>query len=120
MSHTLEPPDGWLVPPVWLAEHALTEEESEALKARWLEVVKRGAPPVLLTPERFRWWDWPFVQWWWWRQYKRADRAAFRRECAAIRWRAAWRTGERSRTVGEVTNARPATTRSEKTAKGTR
>jgi hypothetical protein len=37
-----------------------------------------------------RWWEWPVVQWWWYRQYKRADRRAFRRECDQIRWRAAW------------------------------
>jgi hypothetical protein len=37
-----------------------------------------------------RWWEWPIVQWWWYRQYKRADRRAFRHECDEIRWRAAW------------------------------
>lgn len=40
---------------------------------------------------RFRWWEWRIVQWWWYRQYKRADRRAFRRECELIRRRAVWR-----------------------------
>lgn len=34
-----------------------------------------------------RWWDWPLVQWWWYRQYRRRDRKAFRRECDEIRAR---------------------------------
>lgn len=32
--------------------------------------------------------NWRIVCWWWYRQYKRADRKAFRAECAAIRLRA--------------------------------
>jgi hypothetical protein len=35
---------------------------------------------------RIAWWEWPVVQCWYWRRYKRADRKAFARECAAIRW----------------------------------
>lgn len=26
------------------------------------------------------WWEWRITQWWWYRQYKRADRKAFKRE----------------------------------------
>lgn len=36
-----------------------------------------------------RWWEWPLVQSWWYRQYKRADRRAFERECEEIQARAA-------------------------------
>jgi hypothetical protein len=39
------------------------------------------------------WRNWRIVQWWYYRQYKRSDREAFRRECAQIRWRAVWRDG---------------------------
>ena len=42
--------------------------------------------PVMM-PE---WWNWRIAQWWWYRQYKRADRKAFARECDLIRWRYAW------------------------------
>jgi hypothetical protein len=84
-------PDGWLVPPLWLQAHDLTPDELEEIKARFLAAVERGDPPKVLREPRFRWWEWRIVQWWWYRQYKRADRQAFRRECAEIRWRAVWR-----------------------------
>lgn len=35
-----------------------------------------------------RWWEWPLVQWWWYRQYKRDNRRALQRETAEIRARA--------------------------------
>jgi hypothetical protein len=91
MSQTPGSPDGWIVPPLWLQAHDLDQEALDELKARFLEAVERGGPPVVLSEPRFRWWDWPAVQWWWYRQYKRADRRAFRRECEQIRWRGIWR-----------------------------
>lgn len=84
-------PDGWLVPPLWLQAHDLTQEDLDELKARFRAAVERGGPPIVLREPRFRWWEWPIVQWWWYRQYKRADRRAFRRECDQIRWRMVWR-----------------------------
>lgn len=45
---------------------------------RWWRRVRCAMP---------EWWEWPIVQWWWWRQYKWADRRAFRRECAEIKAR---------------------------------
>ena len=42
-----------------------------------------------MTAPGLPWW-WPVAQRWYYRQYKRADRRAFRRECDVIRWRAAW------------------------------
>lgn len=33
---------------------------------------------------RIAWWDWPVAQWYWHRQYKRADRRAFAAEMAAL------------------------------------
>jgi hypothetical protein len=51
--------------------------------------------PLILAPRRFRWREWPIVQWWWWRQYKHADRKAFRRECDRIaQQHAATQTGD--------------------------
>ena len=92
------PPDGWLIPPLWLQAHGLTPEDIEELKARWLAAVERGGPPVILSPDppRWRrWWEWRIVPWWGYRQYKRADRKAFRRECEQIRWRGIWRPNDR-------------------------
>jgi hypothetical protein len=94
-ADTPDPPDGWLVPPVWLETNSLTPEEFDALKARYLAACH--GPVVVLPPDPplwRRWWEWPAVQWWWYRQYKRADRRAFKRECRDIRWREAWK-GER-------------------------
>jgi hypothetical protein len=34
------------------------------------------------------WWEWPIAQWWWYRQYKRADRKAYAKECQDIHDRA--------------------------------
>jgi len=95
MSQTPDSPDGWLVPPLWLEENGLTREDVDELTARFLAAVERGGLPVALpSRERFRWWEWPAVQWWWYRQYKRADRRAFRRECEQIRWRGIWRPND--------------------------
>jgi hypothetical protein len=99
---TPDKPDGWLVPPLWLQAHDLTQEDLDELKARFLAAVERGDPPIVLNA-RIRWWEWrPVqwwewrpVQWWWYRQYKRADRRAFRRECDRIRWRGIWRPVDR-------------------------
>ena len=92
MSQTPDSPDGWLVPPPWMEGRDLGQEELDELKARFLAAVERGGPPIVMPPPmRFRWWEWPMVQWWWYRQYKRADRRAFRRECEQIRWRETWR-----------------------------
>jgi hypothetical protein len=41
------------------------------------------------------WWEWRIVQWYWYRQYKRADRRAFRQECQDIR--------DRAKTAGDET-----------------
>lgn len=51
---------------------------------------KRMVPTArrILRPE---WWDWRIVQAYYWRRYSRADRRAYRQECATIRWRAVWR-----------------------------
>ena len=43
----------------------------------------RAAVELWLT-----WWQWPPVQAYWYRQYKRADRKAFLAECEEIRARA--------------------------------
>jgi hypothetical protein len=84
-------PSGWLVPPLWLQAHDLSQEDLDELKARFLAAC-HGPVVVLRDPPRWRrWWDWPAVQWWWHRQYKRADRRAFKRECEQIRWRGTWR-----------------------------
>jgi len=87
-------PDGWLIPPLWLEAHDLTQDDIEELKAQFAAAVECGGPPKVLPPDppRWRrWWEWQIVQWWWYCRYKRADRRAFRRECAEIRWRAVWR-----------------------------
>jgi hypothetical protein len=44
-------------------------------------------------------WNWSIYHWWTYRQYKRADRVAFRKECANIRWHAAWVTPSQSQTL---------------------
>jgi len=71
-------------------DDGLTYDDIAAFKAR-CEAAPAHPELLILEPRRFRWWEWPIVQWWWWRQYKRADRRAFRQECAAIRWREAWK-----------------------------
>lgn len=97
MSQTQGSDDGWLVPPLWLEANGITQEELDELKVRFLAAIERGGPPVILTPCPpdpplwRRWWEWSAVQWWWYCQYKRADRRAFRRECRDISWREAWR-----------------------------
>jgi hypothetical protein len=85
---------GYLIPPLWLEENNLTQDDLDEFRAKFLAAIERGGSPVILPPDPprlIRWWEWPAVQWWWYRQYKRADRRAFRRECAVIRWRSAWR-----------------------------
>jgi hypothetical protein len=93
MSQTPGVPDGFLVPPLWLQENDLTQDDLDKLKVWFLAAVEHGGPPRMLgeRPARFRWWEWRPVQWWWYRQYKRADRRALRRECEQIRWRETWR-----------------------------
>lgn len=65
------------------------EGRLEDLQAR-LEAAEIELAAWRLARSRLgRWWDWPLVQWWWFRQYKRADRRALARETAEIRARAA-------------------------------
>lgn len=90
MTSPADRPDAWLVPPPWLADNDL---DLDQLRARFQAAVESGKPPLILPPDPpmwCRWWEWPLVQLWWYRQYKRADRRAFRRECELIRWRHAW------------------------------
>lgn len=91
MSQTPDSPDGYLIPPLWLQAHGLTQEDIDELKARFLVAVEHGRLTPLATPRWRRWWEWRIVQWWWYRQYKRADRREFKRECEQIRWRGIWR-----------------------------
>jgi hypothetical protein len=93
MSQTPDSADGYLVPPLWLEENGITQEELDELKARFLAACH--GPIIVLTPRpprwRWRWWEWLAALWWWYRQYKRADRREFKRECEQIRWRAVWK-----------------------------
>lgn len=60
----------------------------EQLRADILATYGIGQQPPSLRARLTNWWEWPIVQWWWYRQYKRADRRAFAMECAQIRARA--------------------------------
>jgi hypothetical protein len=55
-------PSGYLIPPLWLQAHDLTQEDVDELKARFLAAVERGGPPEILRPWPPRWWEWRLVE----------------------------------------------------------
>ena len=63
---------------------ALTTNGNE-LTARLEDAENELADWRLARSKLGRWWEWPLVQAWWYRQYRRRDRRAFERECAEIR-----------------------------------
>ncbi|MCO6011441.1 hypothetical protein NE236_41480 [Actinoallomurus purpureus] len=75
-----------------LADFGVKERERHAAELAKARARLEGAEIELANwrlarSKLSRWWEWPLVQWWWYRQYKRADRRALRRECAELRAR---------------------------------